>query len=106
MTTMLLPELRLYLEQLLDDALARTDITINQMVTREGILCQLQEELFHFIFTSLMAAFPPFARGQFVVLLEEGASNEVLQDFTERHISNIPGFVTQIFLDFRTQFVH
>jgi hypothetical protein len=106
MMTMLLPELRLYLEQLLDDVLTRTGITINQMVTREGILCQLQEELFRFIFTRLMAAFPSFVRGQFVALLEEGASNEVLQDFTERHISDIPAFVTQIFLDFRAQFVH
>ena len=106
MMTMLLPELRSYLDQLLDDALARTGMTINQMLTREGILCQLQEELFRFIFTRLMAAFPSFARGQFVVLLEEGASNEVLQNFTERHISDIPTFVTQVFLDFRAQFVH
>lgn len=106
MTTMLLPELRSYLEQLLDDVLVRTGITINQMVTREGILCQLQNELFRFIFTRLMAAFPSFARSHFVALLEEGASNEVLQSFTERHISDIPEFVTQVFLDFRTQFVH
>ena len=106
MATMLLPELRFYLEQLLDDSLARTGITINQMTTREGILCQLQEKLFRFIFTRLVAAFPSFARGQFVVLLEEGASNEVLQNFTERHISDIPEFVRQVFLDFRVQFVH
>jgi hypothetical protein len=103
---MLLPELRSYLDQLLDDALARTDMTIGQMTTREGMLCQLQDELFRFIFTHLMAAFPSFARGQFIVLLEEGASNEVLQNFTERHISDIPAFVTQVFLDFRMQFVH
>ena len=106
MMTMLLPELRFYLEQLLDDTLARPGITINQATTREGILCQLQEELFRFIFTRLMASFPSFVRGQFAVLLEEGASNEVLQNFTERHISDIPTFVTQVFLDFRTQFVH
>ena len=106
MTTMLLPELRLYLEQVLDDVLARTGMTISKMTTREGILCQLQEELFRFIFTRLMAAFPSFARGQFVVLLEEGASNEVLQSFTERHIRDIPTFVTQVFLDFRAHFVH
>ena len=106
MTSLLLPELRSYLELLLDDALARTGITINQMVTREGILCQLQEELIRFIFTRLMAAFSSFARGQFMVLLQEGASNEVLQNFTERQISDIPAFVTQVFQDFRVQFVH
>ena len=104
--TMLLPELRSYLEQLLDDALARTDMTINQAATREGMLGLLQEELFQFIFTRLMAVFSSFERGQFVTLLEEGASNETLQNFTERHISDIPAFVTQVFLDFRAQFVH
>ena len=76
------------------------------MTTREGMLGLLQEELFHFIFTNLMATFTPFARGQFIVLLEEGASNEVLQDFTERQISDFPTFVTQIFQDFRMQFLH
>ena len=106
MITMLLPELRSYLEQLLDDALARTDITIGRLTTREGMLGLLQEDLFHFIFTRLMAAFSPSARGQFIVLLEEGASNETLQGFTERHISDIPAFVTQVFLDFRAQFLH
>lgn len=106
MMTILLPELRLYLELLLDDTLSRTGMTINQMVTREGMLCQLQEELFRFIFTRLMASFTTFARGQFIALLEEGASNEVLQHFTERYISDIPEFVTQVFQDFRAQFVH
>ena len=106
MMTMLLPELRSYLEQLLDDALARTNITITRAATREGMLCQLQEELIRFIFTRLITAFSSFARGQFVALLEGGASNEVLQGFTERHISDIPAFVTQVFLDFRAQFVH
>ena len=106
MMTMLLPELRLYLEQLLDDMLERTGITINQVVTREGILCQLQDELIRFIFTRLMASFSAFTRGQFMVLLEEGASNEVLQSFTERHISDIPEFVTQVFQEFRAQFFH
>ena len=106
MMTMLLPELRSYLEQLLDDALARTSITISQAATREGMLYQLQEELFRFIFTRLMASFSSFARGQFVALLEAGASNEVLEDFTVRYIKDVPAFVTQVFLDFRTLFVH
>jgi hypothetical protein len=106
MMTLLLPELRSYLKQLLDDALARTNITITQAATREGMLYQLQEEFFRFIFTRLMAAFPPFARGQFVALLEGGASNEVLENFTEHQIKDITEFVTQVFLDFRAQFIH
>jgi hypothetical protein len=106
MMTMLLPELRSYLEQLLDDLLARTGMTISKQATREGILGQLQDELVHFFFMRLMDALPPFQRGQFAALLEQRAPNETLQAFTECHISDIPKFVNQVFLEFRAQFLH
>ena len=106
MITMLLPEVRSYLEQLLDDALVHTGITIQREVTRERMLCQLQDELIQFIFMRLMAAFPPYERGQFVALLEQEASNEVLEAFTERHLCDIPGFVARVFREFRANFLH
>jgi hypothetical protein len=105
MMTMLLPELRFYLEQLLDDILEYTGITIEQQTTREGLLGQLQDELVEFLFKRLMATLPPFERGQFTALLEQGSSNDILQIFTERHIRDIPTFVARVFLEFRAQFL-
>ena len=105
MFTMLLPELRPYLERLLDDALAQTDMTIRQRATREHMLCLLQKELVHFIFIQLMATLPLGARCQFTSLLEQGASLETLQVFTMRHITNIPAFVVQVFQEFRARFI-
>ena len=104
--TMLLPELRSYLEQLLDEALARSEMTIDHRATRERMLGQLQDELIEFIFTRLMAAFPPFERGQFAALLEQEAPDELLQAFTQRHIGDIPTFVRHVFVEFRAQFLH
>ena len=106
MMTMLLPELRPYLEQLLDEALARSEMTIDHKATRERMLGQLQDELVEFIFTRLMAAFPPFERGQFAALLEQEAPDELLQAFTQRRIDDIPAFVRQVFVEFRAQFLH
>lgn len=106
MIMMLLPELRSYLEQLLDDLLARTGMTIGKQTTREGILGQLQDELVHFFFMRLMDALPPFQRGQFTALLEQEAPNETLEAFAECYISDIPLFVTQVLLEFRAQFLH
>lgn len=105
MFTMLLPELRPYLEHLLNDALAQADMTIRQQATREHVLCLLQKELVRFIFTQLMAALPQHARCQFTSLLEQGASLETLQAFTMRYISNIPAFVVQVFQEFRARFI-
>src|SRR6266700_1516941 len=73
MFTILLPELRPYLERLLDDALAQTDMTIRQQATREHMLCLLQKELVRFIFIQLMAALPLGARRQFTSLLDQEA---------------------------------
>lgn len=106
MMTMLLPELRSYLEQLLDEALARAEMRMDQGTTRERVLGQLQDELIQFIFTRLMATLPPFARRQFVALLEQDAPDELLQALTERHLVDIPTFVTQAFVEFRAEFLH
>ena len=105
MFTILLPELRPYLEHLLNDALAQTDMTIRQQATREHVLCLLQKELVRFIFTQLMAALPLHARYQFTSLLEQGASLETLQAFTTRYITNVPAFVVQVFQEFRARFI-
>jgi hypothetical protein len=105
MFTTLLPELRPYLERLLNDALAETEMTIRQHATREHMLCLLQKELVHFIFMQLMGALPLGARPQFTSLLEQGASLETLQAFTTRHIANIPAFVVQVFQEFRARFI-
>jgi hypothetical protein len=106
MMTMLLSELRSYLEQLLDDLLDRTGMTIGKQSTREGILCQLQDDFVHFFFMRLMDTLPPFQRGQFTVLLEQGASNKILEAFAECYISDIPMFVSQVLQEFRAQFLH
>lgn len=106
MMTILLPELRSYLEQLLDDLLARTGMTIGKQSTREGILGQLQDELVHFFFMRLVDTLPTFQRGQFTALLEKEAPDEILETFAECYISNIPLFVTQVLLEFRAQFLH
>ncbi len=105
MFTSLLPELRPYLERLLDDTLAQTDMTVRHEATREHILCMLQKELVHFIFVQLMAALPPNARGQFASLLEQEASEEMLATFTSHYIADIPAFVIQVFQQFRSRFV-
>ena len=78
MFTTLLPELRPYLERLLNDALAETEMTIRQHATREHMLCLLQKELVHFIFMQLMGALPLGARSQFTSLLEQGVAVALL----------------------------
>jgi len=105
MSTILLPELRPYLERLLEDALAQTDMTIRREATRERMLRLLQKELIHFIFVELMEMLPPHARSQFAALLEQGASEEELAAITSRHIDDIPAFVVHIFEQFRARFV-
>jgi len=105
MSTTLLPELRPYLERLLEDALAQTDMTIREQTTREQMLSLLQKELVRFIFIQLMASLPPHARHQFGCLLEQGASEEALATITKRYIDDIPAFVVQVFQQFRARFV-
>jgi methylase of polypeptide subunit release factors len=105
MYTTLLPELRPYLERLLEDTLAQTDMTIRQQATRERMLCMLQKELVSFIFIELMEALPPHARNKFATLLEQGASEETLAAITTLHIDDIPAFVVQVFEHFRERFV-
>ena len=70
MVPMLLRELRPYLERLLDDALVHSEMTLPEPARREWMLCLLQKELVRFLFTRLMAAFPPPQRSLFVALLE------------------------------------
>jgi methylase of polypeptide subunit release factors len=101
----LLPELRPFLEGLLEDTLAQADMTIHHHDTRERMLRMLQKELVSFIFIELMEALPAQARNEFAFLLEQGASEEALAAITTRHIDDIPAFVVNVFEHFRERFV-
>jgi hypothetical protein len=101
----LLPELRPYLEGVLEDGLSHSSMTIHQQARREWMLCLLQKELVRFVFTRLMNAFPASQRRQFTALLEQQASEAALQAFTMRHVVNIPAFVVQSFQEFRAHYL-
>jgi hypothetical protein len=105
MSCEMLPELRPYLEGILDEALEQRGMMLRNEKRRERVLCRLYKQFEAFLFSRLSASLPPSAREQFTCLLEQGASEEALQAFTTHHIHNIPVLVQQIFVEFREQYV-
>ncbi len=105
MSDEMLPELRPYLEHLLDEALAYSGLLIRNEKRRERLLYQLHKQFETFVFVRLLAALSPYERNQFASMLEMGAMDEDLKIFARQHIQNIPGLVQQIFRDFRAQYV-
>ncbi len=105
MSNEMLPELRPYLECLLDEALAYSGLLIRDEERRERLLFQLHRQFEDFVFIRMLAALSPVERKQFASLLEKGATEEELKLFARRHIHNIPALVQQIFQDFRAQYV-
>jgi hypothetical protein len=99
------PELRSYLEGILDDASAQTGITINHQNTRERVLWKLLKELDTFVFLRIRAALPPSELTQFHALLEQGVTEEDLQAITTRSIPNLQAFAQGILVDFRARYV-
>jgi len=99
------PELRSYLEGVLDDALAQTGITINHQNTRQRVLWKLLKELDTFIFLRIRASLPPSELTKFHALLERGVTEEELQAITTRCIPNVQAFAHGILMDFRAQYV-
>lgn len=101
----MLPELRPYLEHLLDEALSYSGLLLRNEKRRERLLSKLHKQFETFVFVRLLAALSPAERSQFALMLEKGAVDEELKTFARQHINNIPGLVRQIFQDFRAQYV-
>ncbi len=101
----MLPELRAYLEGVLDDILAQAGMTMGNQKTREKVLWMLLKELDTFVFLRIRAALPLPERAQFNVLLEQGVTEEELQAVATRCIPNLPAFAESIFVDFRADYV-
>ena len=101
----LLPELRPYLEGILDDALAYGQMTVNNTRRREILLCRLQQELEDFIYVRLFSSLPSTQQNQFAFLMLYNAAEEDLQAFVRYYIDNIPALIQQTFVDFRARYV-
>lgn len=106
MSNSILPELRSYLEHVLDEELASAGIIVRDPQKREYLLCQLQEQFERFVLYRLMLALPAVPRQQFASLIEHNASDEDLKTFARRHLSDIPDFVHQVLSEFRKQRVN
>ena len=106
MSKSILPELRSYLERVLDEELASAGMTVRDPQRRERLLCRLQEQFERFVLYRLMLALPAVPRQQFASLLEHEASDEDLIAFARRHLFDIPDFVHQVFKEFRQQRVN
>lgn len=103
MSKSVLPELRSYLERVLDEELASAGMIVRNSQRRERLLCRLQEQFESFVLYRLMLTLPTVPRQQFASLLEHNASDEDLKAFARRHLFDIPGFVQQVFAEFRQQ---
>lgn len=101
----ILPELRPYLEDILDEALAHRGMTMCNVHRRERIIHWLHRQFEHFMVYRLLMAMPASARRRFAYLIEQNASDEILKVFARRHIRDIPALVQQTFVDFRLRFV-
>jgi hypothetical protein len=101
----ILPELRPYLESILDEALARRGMTMHNAHRRERVISWLHKQFEHFMMYRLLMAMPLAARQHFAFLIEQNASDEELKAFARRHIQDIPVLVGQVFVDFRQRFV-
>jgi|GEM_PF-1665257 len=101
----MLPELRCYLEGILDEALAHAGMTIRDTQLREHVLCTLLKELDAIIFFRMCAALPPSQRTRFFSLVEQGVSEEDLQALTTRALPNLQAFAQGIFVDFRERYL-
>ena len=101
----ILPELRPYLEGILDEALARGGMTMRKGRRREHVLLWLHKQFERFMVYRLLMAMPLAARQHFAFLIEHDASDEELKAFARKHIHDIPDLVRQVFVDFRERFV-
>jgi hypothetical protein len=101
----MLPELRAYLEGVLDDILAQAGMTMGNQKTREKVLWMLLKELDSFVFLRIRAALPPSELTRLNALLEQGVTEEELQAITTRSIPNVQAFAQGIFVDFRAHYV-
>ena len=106
MSNSILPELRPYLERILDEELASAGMIERNPRRRELLLCRLQEQFERFMLYRLMLALPAVPRQQLASLIEYNASDEDLIAFARRHLFDIPDFVQQVFSDFRKQRVN
>lgn len=105
MRTTMLPEIRPYLEHLLDEICLQAGMRVHNPQTREKLLSYLHDQLQTFAYPRLKAALPPAARHQFTFLLEQHASMGTLLIFTRRHLANLPDVVPAIFDDFRAHYL-
>lgn len=105
MSNDILPELRPYLEGILDETLASGGMTMRDTRRREHIIFLLHKEFERFMIYRLLMAMPLAARQRFAFLIEQDASDEELKVFARRHIHDIPALVGQVFVDFRQRFV-
>lgn len=105
MSASILPELRPYLEHLLDDALAEGGITVNNPLRRERMLSQLHKQFERFLLYQLLLALPSVPRHHFASLIELNVSDEELKDFIMRHLYDVPGFIQQVFADFPKRYL-
>ncbi len=101
----ILPELRPYLEGILDEALARGGMTMCNARRREHVIRWLHKQFEHFMIYRLLMAMPLAARQHFAFLIEHNATDEELKAFARRYIHDIPVLVQQVFVDFRLQFL-
>lgn len=101
----ILPELRPYLEDILDEALAQGGMTMHNAHRRECVISWLHKQFEHFMVYRLLTAMPLAARRHFAFLIEQNASDEELKVFVRHHIHDIPELVRQVFVDFRQRFV-
>ncbi len=99
------PELRSYLDGVLDDALAQIGMTIHNQHTRQRVLWKLLKALDSFVFLRIRAALPPAELTRLNALLERGVTEEELQAITTRSIPNVQAFAQEIFVDFRAHYV-
>ena len=105
MSDEILPELRPYMEDILDEALAHGGMTMHNARRRECVICWLHKQFEHFMIYRLLTAMSLAARRHFAFLIEQNASDEELKVFVRCHIHDIPALVRQVFVDFRQRFV-
>jgi hypothetical protein len=103
MSKSIIPELRPYLECVLDEKLARAGMSVRDAQRRERMLNHLQDQFERLLLYRLMLALPAIPRQQFASLIEHDASDEDLKAFTRSHLSDIPDFVDQVLQEFRQQ---
>lgn len=99
----IIPELRPYLERILDEELVAAGLKVRDARKREMLLSHFQEQFERLLLYRLMMTLPAIPRQQFASLIEHDASDEELKVFITSHLSDIPDFVQEVFQEFRQQ---